>query len=75
MKEGLLWYDNQKNVDLKERISSAVKYFENKYGYLPEICYINPITMGKEIEQNESIKVIPNDRVILNHFWLEFSTD
>ena len=75
MKEGLLWYDNQKNVDIKERISSAVAYFESKYGYLPEKCFVNPSTLGKPIELGERLKVVPNERVIVNHFWLEFSSD
>lgn len=75
MKEGLLWYDNQINLDIKERISSAVDFFESKYGYLPEKCYVNPDTLGKPVELGGQIKIIPNERVILNHFWLEFSTE
>ena len=75
MKEGLLWYDSQKNVGINERITTAVKYFEKKYGYLPEKCYVNPDTMGKELHEGEQTKVITDERVIINHFWLEFSTD
>lgn len=75
MKEGLLWYDNQKNVDIKERIESAVKFFESKYGYLPKKCFVNPVTLEKPLELDKKIKVLLNDRVIVNHIWLEFSTE
>jgi hypothetical protein len=75
MKKGLLWYDNQKNVDIKERISSAIDFFESKYGYLPGKCFVNPETLGKPLELGNKIKVIPNECVLANHFWLEFSTE
>ena len=75
MKEGLLWYDNQGNIDLKERIMSAVKFFESKYGYLPKKCFINPATLEEPLEMDRKIKVFPNDRVIVNHIWLEFSSE
>ena len=75
MKEGLLWYDNQGNIDLKERIMSAVKFFESKYGYLPKKCFVNPATLEEPLEMDRKIKVFPNDRVIVNHIWLEFSSE
>ncbi len=75
MKEGLLWYDNQENVDVRERIASAVKFFESKYGYLPKRCFVNPVTLEKPLELDKKIKVLLNDRVIVNHIWLEFSTE
>ena len=75
MKEGLLWYANQGNVDLRERITSAVKFFESKYGYLPKKCFVNPAALEKPLEMDRKIKVLPNDRVIVNHIWLEFSSE
>ena len=75
MKEGLLWYDNQGNIDLKERITYAVKFFEAKYGYLPKKCFVNPATLEKPLEMDKKIKVFPSDRVIVNHIWLEFSSE
>jgi hypothetical protein len=75
MREGLLWYDNQRNIDLKERIASAVKFFESKYGYLPKKCFVNPATLEKPLELDRKIKVLPNHRVIVNHIWLEFFSE
>jgi hypothetical protein len=75
MKEGLLWYDNQRHIDLKERITSAVKFFESKYGYFPKKCFVNPVSLEKPLELDKKIKVLPNDRVMVNHIWLEFSSE
>jgi len=73
MDKGLLWYDNQKVDDLNEKIASAVNYFISKYDCLPEVCYVNPVSLGKdEAYYDEKIKILPNNRVIPNHIWLEF---
>jgi len=72
MNEGMLWYDNQGNVDIKDRIISAIKFFESKYGYVPEKCFVNPATLENPMELNDKTKVLPNNCVIVNHFWLEF---
>ncbi|MCD6577234.1 MAG: hypothetical protein J7K66_04380 [Anaerolineaceae bacterium] len=75
MKEGLLWYDGRENIDIKERVASAVKFFELKYGYVPNKCFVNPIILEKPFELDREIKVLPNDRVIVNHIWLEFISE
>jgi hypothetical protein len=54
---------------------SAVKFFESKYGYLPKKCFVNPATLKEPLEMDRKIKVFPNDRVIVNHIWLEFSSE
>ena len=72
MKEGMLWYDNLSNENVGERIMSAINFFESKYGFLPEKCYLNPKSMNGEFEVNSSVKVLKSKRVMVNHIWLEF---
>lgn len=74
MKEGLLWYDSQRDIDLEERITYAVKFFESKYGYLPNKCFVNPDILEEPLELDRKIKILPSDRVMVNHIWLEFSS-
>ena len=74
MKEGLLWYDSQRDIDLEERITYAVKFFESKYGYLPNKCFVNPDILEEPMELDRKIKILPSDRVMVNHIWLEFSS-
>ena len=74
MKEGMLWYDSQENVDVKDKIISAIEFFESKYGYVPKKCFVNPVTLGKTINLDEKTEILPNNHVIANHFWLEFTS-
>jgi len=74
MKEGLLWYDSQRDIGLEKWIASAVKFFESKYGYFPNKCFVNPETIEDSLELDKRIKILPSDRVMINHIWLEFSS-
>ena len=72
MREGMLWFDDEKQVEMKDKVSKAINFFQSKYGQLPHACYVHPLSFDKEIILDESIKVHPNARVIKNHIWLEF---
>ena len=72
MREGMLWFDDEKQVDMKDKVSKAINFFQSKYGQLPRACYVHPLSLDKEIILDESIKVYPNTRMIKNHIWLEF---
>ena len=74
MKEGMLWYDDQKDVSIKNKIISAIKFFESKYGYVPEKCFVNPVTLGKPFKLNNKTEILADNYVIANHFWLEFTS-
>lgn len=75
MKQGMLWYDNLDGKAIEERLNAAIDYFITKNGHPPLQCYVNPETVDQEITVRESIKVTPNERVLKNHFWLEFARD
>ena len=72
MQEGMLWYDNENQKEMREKISNAVDFFQAKYGQLPDICYVHPEEFVSEIVIDEKIKIQPNERVIKHHIWLEF---
>lgn len=72
MKEGMLWYFSEPGNDLSESIGKAVDFFRNKYGHRPLACYVHSATLSSEFLYDESIKVIPDDKVIKNHLFLEF---
>jgi hypothetical protein len=72
MKQGMLWYDSQTAKDFYNRLELAISYFKEKYGFQPECCYVHP-DMLKNIPKSESnIKVIPDEKVLHNHIWMEF---
>ena len=72
MKEGMLWYDSHRNGSIEERIAAAIDFFESKYGFLPQMCYLNPKDMEESVVLNSKVKVIKNQKVLVNHIWMEF---
>ena len=41
MKEGLLWFDNDPQRKLAEKVSRAAARYQVKFGCRPTICYLN----------------------------------
>lgn len=72
MQQGMLWYDEGEESEMRERISRAVKFFQSKYGYLPRVCYVHPEELEAGITVDEQVKIEPNARMIKHHIWLEF---
>ncbi len=75
MNNGMLWYDNQTTKTVEARVQQAVDYFVAKYGHPPFCCFVPPEMLDEPIQLDDSIKVIPNQRVLKNHIWLEISGD
>lgn len=82
MKIGMLWFDNDQQVDLMTRITRAVQYYIQKYGKTPNICYIHP-TMLPEDPENKittsvklpaNIEIKTSNLVLPNHFWIGINT-
>ena len=75
MNQGMLWYDNHKGQPVENRLQKAIDYFVAKYGYTPVCCFVNPEMLSEPIKLQDSIKVIPNERVLRNHIWLEMDQE
>ncbi len=75
MKQGMLWYDNQPNRAVELRIQNAVDYFIKKYGHPPLCCFVHPDMIKNSLQLKNNIKVMPNERILKNHIWLEICQD
>jgi len=42
MQTGLLWYDDDPQRPLEAKISRAAERYRDKYGRLPDTCYVHP---------------------------------
>jgi hypothetical protein len=73
MNNGMLWYDNQTDKPVEVRLQQAVDYFIAKYGHPPLCCFVHPEMLAEPMQLTDSIKVIPNQRILKNHIWLEIS--
>jgi hypothetical protein len=70
MKEGLLWYDDDPKRDLAEKVLRAANRYQQKFGIVPEVCYVHPSTVTGEQKKVDGLEIAPLPSVLPHHFWL-----
>lgn len=70
MRIGLLWFDNDPRQQLDEKVARAAAYYQQKYGRLPTLCYVNPSVLNGSEHRVGPIEVRPARTVPPHHFWL-----
>ena len=70
MNIGMLWFDNDPKIDLKQKIERAASYYRSKYGQTPNVCFVHPSMVHNSPTKTGVIDVRPNRAVRPNHFWL-----
>lgn len=84
MEIGMLWFDNDKKASIPSKVEKAARYYEQKYGVDPDLCYVHPKTIrGEKGENGKSrkaaeqdslrigkIQVLKNEKVLPDHFWI-----
>lgn len=81
MKSGLLWYDNDPQRALEDKISLAAQRYHEKFGQWPNMCFVHPQAIAGESEQKvriacaekpkrATIQVVTAPNVLLHHYWL-----
>ena len=83
---GMLWFDNDKQDDLRVKIERAAAYYRNKYGKTPNLCFVHPCmipplpgespsTVVSEAAEKPQIKsqgveIRTSNTMLPNHFWI-----
>jgi len=67
---GMLWFDNNSKIDLAAKIHQAAEYYQKKYGRRPNMCFVNPGTLGVDEYKANGIQLRTSRTVMPNHFWL-----
>jgi len=49
MQIGLLWYDDDPQRTLEAKIGRAADRYREKYGRLPDTCYVHPQAMAAQV--------------------------
>lgn len=76
MKVGMLWFDESREVGIAQRIERASNYYHSKYGCEPNLCFVHPDTVGEgETLPEGSIKVVPSQTLLHDHFWIGIEQD
>jgi hypothetical protein len=77
MNIGMLWFDNDPKAEIDTKIKRAADYYHNKYGVIPNLCFIHPsmVNNGSFQTQDEkmssgNIEVRTSRTVLPNHFWI-----
>ncbi len=81
MKAGLLWFDDSSQLGLEDKVGKAAVRYREKFGRVPDVCYLNPQTMNP-VGQDEreascrveslraTIRLVPAAYVLKYHFLL-----
>ena len=67
---GMLWFDNDKNTSLADKIKAAAGYYQNKHGKVANLCFVHPSMLNEPPSQSLGIEVRATRSVLPNHFWL-----
>ena len=70
MNTGMLWFDQEISNSIQERIFKAAIYFQEKFGVLPTVCYLNPESDVSDSLELFDIEILYNGGIQPNHVWL-----
>ena len=64
--DGLMWFDNS-DVSLEEKVSRAAQAYEDKFGRVPEVCFVSP----QDFENVDAdLMVVQLHNIPSCHFWV-----
>ena len=67
---GMLWFNNDPKTDLADKIRQAVDFYSAKYGGHPNVCLVNPKTIGEQTPQVDGVRVDANKSIQVNHYFV-----
>ncbi len=70
MKTGMLWFDNDPKTDLETKINKAARYYQNKYGQIPNLCFVHPSMLAEKNYKTPSLEIRSSSKVLPHHLWL-----
>jgi hypothetical protein len=76
---GLLWFDDDRQRGIEEKVLRAAAHYFRKYGHHPNVCFVHPSMLdgnGKPREARAGDVVIrPGRAITRHHFWLGVSDE
>jgi len=73
MNVGMLWLDTDRKRTLDEKVQRAAEYYQDKYGRLPDLCFVNNKSLC-EAKNVGHVEVKTTRTVLPDHFWLGMAT-
>jgi hypothetical protein len=66
----MLWYDDDKERTLEEKVELAADYYRQKFGRAPTLCLVNPRSMNGGTQRVAKVELRAAHNVLLHHFWV-----
>jgi hypothetical protein len=74
VREGMLWFDNNPQTALLEKVLRAANYYHTKYDLVPNLCFIHPSMLKGHSDQIEclsgNISIQSTCFVLPGHLWI-----
>jgi hypothetical protein len=70
---GMWWFDNNPKSDLSTKIERAAKYYQEKYGQWPDLCYVHPEMLTEKMSPLDGLEIRSSKTMLNNHFWMGVS--
>ncbi len=70
MRVGMLWFDDQKNRELADKIERAASHYQAKYGRRPTLCFVHPSMLLSLRNGVFGIEVRGSNTILPNHLWI-----
>lgn len=75
MREGLLWFDNDPNRKLADKVGRAATRYQTRFGRRPTTCYLSHKDFDGQVDKINGIQLKPALDVRPNHFWVGVEQD
>jgi len=70
MERGMLWFDNNPKTSLMVKVTEAAKYYQQKYGIAPNLCFVHPSMLPTQSTQEGRITIRAFRPVLPGHLWI-----
>jgi hypothetical protein len=70
METGLLWFDDNPKLSFAAKVDSAARRYRERFGRLPDVCYVHPQTLVGAMCMPDHVQVMPLSTVRPDHFWV-----
>jgi len=79
IKAGLLWFDDDPDRTLADKVLRAAKRYQRKYDRQPNLCFVHPdafegLPVGRQgngkIEKTGEVEIRAGRSILPHHFWI-----
>ncbi|MEM7346096.1 MAG: hypothetical protein AAF485_17795 [Chloroflexota bacterium] len=70
MQEGLLWFDNNPQRTLIDKVTLAAKRYQTRFGQRPTICYLNTADCDTAVKEAKGIRLRTAPNILRHHLWI-----